>query len=163
MNNFHVIAVHFPVAFLTIYAIAELVRFRVITSQPFWFYIKGFLVVVGELGACAAALTGLLIKSSFSYARNVIAVHETFAILTICIFGVLALAYLISAIEKMRPERARGYFFTLAGKFLRSPLPIILAFLGLVAVTVTGALGGSIAFGPTAEPASQFIYGLFFR
>jgi hypothetical protein len=38
----------------------------------------------------------------------------------------------------------------------------LLALLGIIAVTITGALGGAIAHGADTDPVVQMIYSLFF-
>lgn len=38
----------------------------------------------------------------------------------------------------------------------------MLALLGIIAVTITGALGGAISHGANTDPVVQMIYNLFF-
>jgi hypothetical protein len=38
-----------------------------------------------------------------------------------------------------------------------------LALIGVLAITITGALGGVIAFGPDIDPAATFFYNLLVK
>ncbi len=44
-----------------------------------------------------------------------------------------------------------------------SPLVIVLAIAGLVLMTVVGALGASLVYGPEIDPAVSFIYHLLIQ
>lgn len=48
------------------------------------------------------------------------------------------------------------------GYVLRSPFLPFLALIGLIAITMTGALGGAIVYGPNVDPVVKFVYSLFF-
>src|ERR1051326_6600291 len=41
---------------------------------------------------------------------------------------------------------------------IETRLVILLAFVGLAVVTITGSLGGAVAFGPNIDPVVHFIY-----
>ena len=43
--NIHPIFVHFPIALLTLYSLAELIRWRRITELAYWFYVKAFAMI----------------------------------------------------------------------------------------------------------------------
>ena len=152
--NLHPILVHFPIAFLSLYAVLEFIRFRKILALPYWFYIKALLVIVGALSTIPTILAGIAIKSGFSgdpVSVRIISFHEPFAITTSIIFGILAVGYLIAWIKGK-------------SNFILTPaVSVILSILGLVAITVTGALGASIVYGPNLDPAVHFIYNLFIQ
>src|SRR3989344_4809697 len=100
--NLHVIAVHFPIALLTLYSLMELVRSRKIAALPYWFYLKAFLVILGTLSAInAAALGKLLTLSRGIPLEGAVLMHTLFAVATIAIFGIIAILYLPAG-----PDRA---------------------------------------------------------
>ncbi len=164
MTNLHPILVHFPIAFLGLYAVLELIRFRKILALPYWFYIKALLVILGALSTVPTIFAGILIKHGFStnpLSHKIINLHETFAVTTSIIFGILAVGYLISWIETVRPL---PLFFQKLRAFILIPtVSITLALIGLLAVTITGALGASIVYGPNLDPAVNFIYHLLIK
>jgi len=173
--NVHPIFVHFPIALLTIYALLELIQFKKVTSWNPWFYIKASFVVFGAIGTYAALFTGGLIEDQFRVgeAAKLVETHSTWAAATSIIFSFIAVIYLVSWI------RRSGAFLSFTTHRLVSPvwkLPlqiehylldykivVVLAVIGLAAVTITGALGGAIAFGPGIDPAAHFFYNLLVK
>jgi uncharacterized membrane protein len=134
----HPIFVHFPVALLTIYAVLELIRFKKITSKPYWFHVKAFFVIFGAMGAIAAFMTGPDEAKMIRIGQ----LHAEFATGTLIVFLIIGLAY---AFEWFRPSK-----YSL---FIMRPYIIIpLAFIGLVLVTITGGLGGAMVHGTHADP-----------
>lgn len=174
--NLHVVVVHYPIAFLTLYAIFELLRFRRLLVQPFWFYVKAILVILGSLGAGAALITGKMAKELFSGVSSlepVVSLHEKFAQATTIIFTVLAVSYLVVWLDRENFMSVFTSGGTLAkiwnflGRCARlvveTKLAIFLAFAGLICVTITGGLGGAMAFGPDADPFFRPIYNLLLK
>ena len=168
--NLHVIIVHFPVALLTLYSLLELIRFRIVREFPAWFYIKGFLVVFGALGAFAAVQTGELIESQFEGVRDVVEMHSLFGTITMYGFGFIALMYILAWIQKSgilirlkegTMKRKLQTVVASAETVVESPFMFVLGVIGLVVVTITGALGGSIAFGSSIDPVAGFVVKLF--
>lgn len=182
--NIHPILVHFPVALLTIYSIMELIRWKKITNQPYWFYVKAVVICIGGLGALAALSTGdtaveglrqgLFTPAVTDY-MPVVHLHETFADISIAIFGLLAASYLITWINQ---SNFAGWLSTnnltktlrlpilwrvlgkIAAIIQKPALLILLAIVGLIAITITGGLGGVLVFGPDADPFFKVIYQL---
>lgn len=170
--NIHPIFVHFPIALMTIYAVAELLRFKKIKETAYWFYVKAVLVIIGTISAFVALNTG---DSAEHLAnkdlRPLIEIHSTFASASTWIFGFLAIVYLVSWISKSEfDQKLRSSKFSkiwnikvnIAQKILNGYLPVILALIGLATITITGALGGAIVYGPEIDPIVSFIYHLFF-
>lgn len=165
--------VHFPIALLMTYVMVEILPFKRWFSKIHWDSVKTFLVFFGTLGAVAAAAAGDIDEKSLAPGlRNVLEVHKFFAATTTLVFGILAAAYVIRWIFQEYP-----WLFTERIKFLsfaRKPLQwisdiilirwitILLAIIGLIAVSITGALGGVMVYGVDADPFGKFIYSLFF-
>lgn len=172
--NLHPIFVHFPIALLTVYAVLELVPFKRLTEQVYWFYVKASLLILGTGGAFVALQTGEIAEHIVRNAdnRNLIETHATSAVITSWIFGLLALAYLVSWIRRAttRDFGTLPYvgwiwklLLSITNIVMRRPVTITLAFLGIIAVTITGALGGSIVYGPDIDPVAQFFYDLLVK
>lgn len=165
--NIHPIFTHFPVALFTLYSVFELLRFKKITDQPYWFYIKASFVIIGTLTSYLTYITGDMLEEEFT--GPLVEMHSWFAIITLIIFTILSIAYLVSWIEKTTwgpmigatPFRKVWNVLKQIRTFIMHPaVLIVLAFLGLIAITVTGALGGALAYGPDVDPAVSFIYHL---
>lgn len=170
MFDIHPIIVHFPIAFLTIYALFELIRVKKLVNNQSFFYIKFTLLLVGTLGAFFALTTGEIAEEGLSgTARNIAHVHSTWANFTTFIFALLSVAYLIRWIyilgildkSKLLNNKFSLKLIELDSYFLRSWLIGILAFIGLIALLITGALGGSIVYGSDVDPFVSFIYKIF--
>ncbi|MFA5991319.1 MAG: DUF2231 domain-containing protein [Candidatus Doudnabacteria bacterium] len=178
--NLHPIIVHFPIALLILYGLMELVRFKKVINQPYWFYIKAVLVMVGGLGALAALATGdtaaemvragdaPLMVTNF---RQVVSLHKNFADLSVAIFGILAAGYLVLWVEKTNYapwtkiplfQKIWSIKIKLARVIIETRFVVLLAVAGLVCISITGGLGGIMVFGPSADPFFGFIYQLLF-
>ena len=159
--NIHPIFVHFPIALMTIYAIAELLRFKKLMQTTYWFYVKAMLVIVGMVSAFPALNTGETAEHLADRSlRPLIEMHSTFANASTWIFGFLALVYLVSWISKSEWNQKllnSGFAkiwtikVNIANYILNSYIPIILALIGLATITITGALGGAIVYGPDID------------
>lgn len=169
--NIHPLLVHFPVALLTLYAIFEILpAARWYGTLP-WAAIQTILVVIGELGALAALLTGETAEHAINdrSLRPLIETHSNFATTTAIIFGILAVVRIKKWIRTEHPLLlANSYPKLIAGVdavinfVLSTPVRILLALAGLITITITGGLGGAIVYGPDIDPVVKFIYGLFF-
>lgn len=174
--NIHPVLVHFPIALFTVYAVLELIRFKKINNQPYWFYVKGVLAITAAAGAGAAYFFGDIaeeairdgaVKTALANSHQVIELHETWAKASLIISILLAAAYLCLWLNKYNAiEKLPGKFLKLMWRMgtglshflIETPVVFAMAIAGLVAITVTGALGGAIVYGPDADPIVQFIY-----
>lgn len=174
--NIHPLFVHFPIGLLVAYSALEISTYiwPSIRRLAWLFPVKAFLLFVGVLGAFAALITGsiaaeLVEGSSFDF---VVEVHATFAAATTALYVVIAAAYLNRVFDR------NGWFDRIASsnaflawgwnakKYVAHLimdtwfLPLI-AFLAVISMIVTGALGASIVYGPNTDPIVSFIYHLF--
>lgn len=174
--DLHPIIVHFPVALLTIYSLMELIRNKKLLKSESWFYVKATFLIIGVIGALVALGSGDVAAHQLTdnNLRNVIEVHEGVAGATTTIFGILAIAYILSFIDKklkkiiterIGPGLTKAYniLIKISNFISRTNFVIILAISGLVLLTLTGALGGLIVYGPNADPLTQLVYQLFFN
>ncbi len=168
--NIHPVLVHFPVAFLSVYAICELLRFKKLNDQPAWFYIKALLLFAGLLGAAAATLTGPIAAQYHQDVRDLVHTHETFAHLTDVIFFILGVNYFLIIVDRymryknVAQERLQAWnaLMKIRAEIFVPSVVVLLALLGLVSVVTTGTLGGTIEYGPNNDPFTHFVNKLLF-
>jgi len=167
--DLHPVFVHFPIAFLTVYALMEFVRFKIGKSN-FWLYTKASLLFVGVAGSLPAYKTGEIAEDlnvPSLYSKNLVEIHATFAKGTLVFFGVLTAIYFVLVIQ--RNEKIKSFLpsfvnalTTALSKIYYSPfggiVMILLATGGLILLTITGGLGGLIVYGPDADPLARFLY-----
>ena len=170
--NIHPIVVHFPIALLTIYALLEIFTTKKLKDNETWFFIKSTFLFLGTLGAFAGLLTGNIAANGIE--SELIETHERWAQISTIIFVFLSLIYASLIKERYFGERVRqilgeSFLFTLYKKGIvvahslnKRVILILLALLGLIALTVTGALGGTIVRGPDADFITKFIYSILF-
>lgn len=168
MLNIHPAIVHTPIGLLTLYSMLEILRFKKLLNRTYWFYVKAVLVIVGFGGSLLAIGSGLLIKSEF-VGDKVVEVHFWLGIITAILYGIIAFSYLVAWIQK---EIYPFAFFKIGlWKFLvrietfiqKSWILVPLSVIALVAIFITGALGGAIVYGPEIDPMVSFVYHLFFK
>lgn len=173
--NIHPIFTHFPLALFTVYAILEIAQFSRIQRLPYLFNIKGFLVISGTLFSFITLKTGELAERAFNTpnvaTRSLIETHSTLANISVYIFLVISLIYFfkwidLSPLDTYMIKSPFGKIWITikkhTGYILRSPFLPLLALIGLITITMTGALGGAIVYGPNVDPVVKFVYSLFF-
>lgn len=166
--NIHPALVHFPIALLVIYALMECMRWNRFLSHHSWNDIKAIFVILGTIAGFMALQSGEVAEHAFKdqSMRQVIELHATFATASIWIFGILAAAYLVIAFtEHVSFLSSQSWWKVLqkiAYMLLHWSVAIPLSLLGLVSITITGALGGALTYGPDVDPIVSFFYHLFF-
>lgn len=168
--DFHPIIVHFPIALLTLYCVLELIHRW--TTQDFWKPMRAVLVVTGTIGAFIALQTGELAEGAFrgSPLRSVLELHSLLANVTTILFGVLSGAYVIDffsrhhAWERIRfvPHTITTILDKTALIVLRTPLNYLLVIVAFSALSLVGALGGILVYGPDMDPVTKAVYWMFF-
>jgi len=175
--NIHPLFVHFPIGLLAVYSLLELGSYFLpnLRRQSWVFSVKAFLLFTGVLAAFVALITGGMAEEIVEgVASNdfILEVHAPFAAITTALYVVLAAAYLnrVFAINGwldgfvgtnpflMRLRSVKRYltYIILDTWFLPS-----LALVALLGMTITGALGAAIVYGPDVDPLVSFIYRLF--
>ena len=174
--NIHPLIVHFPIALLVAYSVLEISGYVWPASRRVaWvFPVKAFTLFVGTLAAFVALVTGeiaeeLIEGSALGY---ILEVHSLVAGVTTILYVILAAAYLNRVFDK------NGWFDRIASsnaflawgwrakKYIAHLildtwfLPVV-ALLALIGITVTGALGAAMVYGPNADPFVSFVYHLF--
>ena len=175
--NIHPLFVHFAIGLLVVYSVLEVSAYMwpALRRQSWLFPMKAFLLFVGVLAAFAALFSGgvaeELLGEGDSRAR-IIELHDPFAKATTILYLILAAAYLVrifdvkrwgdrivgtnSFLNSISNFKKRFWYFVLDTWLLPA-----LALFALIGMTVTGALGAAIVYGPDADPFVSFIYHLF--
>lgn len=173
--NIHPMIVHFPIALLTIYSVLELIRIKKVLEKPWFKYVKGAFVIIGSLSSSLALSTGEMAEELYekSELKNLIETHSAWAGFATYVFAILAIIYAIHFIsestlnEKIQKTFLRSFwnFLTSISEklFTTTWLMMTAAFVGLVALTVTGGLGGAIVYGPDVDPIVKIIYTTLVR
>ena len=177
--NIHPLFVHFPIALLVAYSVLEIAAYLwpSVRRLSWLFPTKAFLLFAGMLGAFAALLTGSiaaeLLEAGGNPTASVVEVHAVSAATTTALYLILAAAYLNRVFDRagwFDRVAASSKFLAwgwnakkyLAHLILDTWLLPVLALLAFAGMTVTGALGAAIVYGPDTDPLVSFIYSLFF-
>ena len=137
--NIHPIVIHFPIAFLTVYAIFELIRFQKVIDKPYWFNVKKILIIVGWISSIVGALTGLLTTNWTIQGPRIFVMHEIFALTTIALSTIATIFYI---------------------KNKQSKILILIAALILISITTTGGLGAAMVRGTNFDPLMAPVFKL---
>ena len=151
--DLHPIVVHFPIAFLTLYAVLELLSVRRLIEKPYWFPIKAILVILGALGAVAALLTG---EGAIHFGENIplIEAHERFATASVILSLLISIIHLVAWFGR---DKLQILAWRLLGN-RGAMIPLALAM--LATITITGGLGGAIVYGTDFDPLMKPIFEL---
>ncbi len=167
--NLHPIFVHFPIALLTIYTLLETASIiKRVRERAYIFYVKATFLLGGVFGAVPAYLTGDAQEGSapvHTEFYRAMTVHSRWALATVLFFGALAAIHAAAWLCREwtgMPERLRKVL-DLHRYATETALTPVLALFGLCIVTVTGALGGALAYGSDIDPTVSFIYKLLVK
>ena len=88
--------------------------------------------------------------------------HSTFGAAATWIYGALLVGEFAAVINAQNYDFKKWQFIPKLTRFLEKILcnrifAAILAFVGLIAISVTGMLGGVIAYGVTADPVAPLV------
>ena len=151
--DLHPILVHYPVAFLSVYAIFELLNTKMLSRRPHWFYIKGTLVIIGTMGAFLALVSGLF-SPNYVDGMEIMEMHKKFAFLTTFVFLVISAFY---ALVWFGGERSQFWTWKiLSNRRVMVPL----ALLGLLLILITGGIGGAMVYGKGFNPVMGIVFKL---
>jgi uncharacterized membrane protein len=166
--DLHPVFVHFPIALLIVYSLLECLRSK---KNEILFNSKLILLVIGLVGAFFALSTGDIAEKSYSGSdvHKLIEIHATFAGISTYIYGLITLIYLVYLLNKMKWNFNNGIDKILLPIsnislliFEKNWIMISMAIIGLIAIVITGGLGGLIVYGPTADPFFAYFYKIIF-
>jgi len=168
--DLHPLFVHFPIALLTLYSFLEVIRR--FTKSEHWVQVRAVLVIAGTIGAFVSLSTGERAGQLFGdrTLHDILEAHAIAANATTWIYAVLAVSYLIlwlqlttthpPLLQRILGKARLGE--PLAAKVLGTPVAPVLAVLGFLGLSLTGALGAMLVYGPQFDPVTSLVYNLLF-
>lgn len=154
--NIHPIFVHFPIALLAVYSVIKALPFGKWAPSVSWRHIERALLFVGIAGAFVALATGDMAEELVRVDKSIVEAHSLFAGIATWIYGVLLLGEIAAML------RGKITVAAYVEKLLcNRALAIVLASAGLVALVITGLLGGAMVYGASADPIAPLILRLF--
>lgn len=162
--NIHPLLVHFPIALLTLYSLAEILGIsKKISSLRYWKPVKMAFLFPGVVGAFFSLMSGEAIEDLFNNLHALVELHSFFAAAATWIFTILAGAYLVELVSGyLKLEERVKFLVSIQKMVLNKYVAASLALLGLAALFVTGSLGVAIVYGPEIDPFVSAVYHLFF-
>jgi uncharacterized membrane protein len=164
--DIHPIFVHFPIALLMIYSIIKVLPLKTWFPSVAWRDIETSLLVLGTLGAFAALATGENAEHITRPNRQLVEAHSTFAAISTWLYVALIAGEIVefvtgnrSPFKRIQPGIHKAFFFA-RGILMNGTFSKIIAVLGLVAISLTGLLGGVMVYGTTADPLAKIVLSL---
>jgi hypothetical protein len=134
-------------------------------------------LLIGVISAYPSLSTGDILEDLPKYDHKVVELHASFASASTNFYLVIAIIYILSLIVRERkvkdtilkikdlPKEIKSFIFTLStfcNRLIQKRVLIITSIIGLILITITGALGGVLASGIDVDPIASFVYYLFF-
>jgi len=164
VGNYHILIVHFPIAFFTIYTFLELFKSK--SKHSYWFHIRSFILYIGIIGGIFAIISGGAIEAEHILEfGKLFEMHELYATLSFWIYLILGLGYLMAQFRKTlnKIKLVRKYkkeFDELEYLIHESYFSYVLVILGFIFLSIAGALGGAMVSGPDVDIFTSIIYKL---
>ena len=163
--NLHPLFVHFPIALLFVYAVIKILPTQKWLPSVSWKQIERALLFFGVLGAFVALLTGEAAQQLFQPNRQLVEMHSTFATISTWVFGALFVGEILSMLHmyinaKMHTVGFKRLIFGLERLLTGRIFSVVLALVGLIAISVTGLLGGVMVYGLSTDPVAASVVKL---
>ncbi len=132
-----------------------------------WHHIERTLLIFGVLGASASVATGFIAEDLLERHDELVEMHEFFALSTLLSFGLLLLGECATfmnahfATHRTNAENTLHRLSTVLERVLGNrTVSCLLAFVGLIAIWLTGLIGGVMAHGTSVDPLAEPILKL---
>ncbi len=160
--NIHPIIVHFPIALLFLYSVIKILPFKKCLPSFAWMDVERVLLFFGVVGAFVASSTGEIAEHLVRPDNNLVEAHEFFAGLSTWLYGLILageiLAIMSVAIRTKIKLQKYAPIVTFFEKILHNQkLCKLLAFFGIISITITGMLGGVMVYGLAADPLAPLV------
>ena len=157
--------VYCPIALLFIYAIIKVLPLQKWFPQVVWKHIERTLLVFGVLGSFAALTTGETAEHLFQPNHQLVEMHALFATVSTWIFAALLVGELLSVFavtieQKITSLPVKRVLSWIAALLTDKVFSTVLAFVGLITISVTGLLGGVMVYGLSADPVAEMVVKL---
>lgn len=160
--NIHPIFVHFPIAFLLVYSFIKIIPLTKWLPKVNWKHIELTTLIVGVLCAFSASATGEFAEKITKANHNLVEMHSLFAGISIWVYSILLLGEILSFaipyISSRRINNTLVSFLENVKKIINQKIvSIVLAIVGVIAISITGLLGGVMVYGVTADPFAPVV------
>ncbi len=160
--NIHPLFVHFPIAFLLFYSAIRILPLERWLSNINWKSTRLVLLVCGVAGAIFSNLTGEIAEHIARPNHDIVETHAFFALTSSWIYGILLVGELISVIKSyVRKVISIDWLMKVldfVDRILNNKyIAILLSLAGVLAISVTGLLGGVMVYGVSADPLAPFV------
>jgi hypothetical protein len=121
--------------------------------------------VFGVLGAFASLSTGETAEELTRPEHDVVEAHALFATMATWVYGLLLAGEVLTIstswiMSKVQSQTILNVLVLLRDLLTHRMLSTALSIVGLVAISITGLLGGVMVYGTTADPAAGFVLQL---
>lgn len=163
--SIHPILVHFPIALLVVYSGIKILPLSRWFPLVAWTHIERALLLVGVLGAFASLSSGESAEHLTTASHQLVETHAFFASAATWLYGILLAGEVLTVLNPWFLPRLNIQFvsrlFTWLQRVITRPfLSKLIAFLALIAIALTGLLGGVMVYGVTADPLAPFVLKL---
>lgn len=163
--NLHPIFVHFPIAMLLVYSVIKLLPLAKWFPKANWKDIELALLFIGVVGSFFALATGETAEHLVRPSRDLVEAHSLFATISTWIYGALLLGEVLAMFTSWYENKMKNQEILKVVNFLKTNLTNkfysgVLSFLGLIAISLTGLLGGVITYGVGADPFAAIVLQL---
>lgn len=160
--NIHPILVHFPIALLFVYSIIKIIPFEKWLPGVSWKHIERVMLLGGVLGAFAALTTGEIAEHLISPDRQLVETHAFFASLSTWLYGLILVGEILYFLIPFIASKLSIAPLIAALSFIQKILANhivskIMALFGLIAISITGMLGGVMVYGLSADPFAPIL------
>lgn len=160
--NIHPIFVHFPIALLFIYSVIKVLPLSKWFPKVMWKHIERALLFFGVLGAFAGLATGETAEHLTRANHDLVEAHSMFASIATWMYVLLLVGEILLVLmpwitQKIKSTQLLKVIIFLKNLLTHRIISIVLAILGLVAISITGLLGGVMVYGTSADPVAHIV------
>ncbi len=163
--NIHPILVHLPIGIFIVYAAMEIlcldVKFPTLRNGKRFLAFVGFISGWITLASGEAAEHAVEAKAD-QVILKLVEAHSVVAGAFVVVAGILAFLSILSWVIETYPtptvewQKIAHRFAFLNQRWIL----VLLALVGLLLITITGGLGGTIVYGPDLDPMTKLLYSI---